>query len=129
VHCYREALKDVPEDQIVYGTLRQDLTRALQSAIRQNGGHVSDDTLVVPVAGPGDGSSGDGSSDTSASDGKGFVHWVAHSLGPNTAESIPVPLLILGGLALALMAAAGVSLVARRVQARRAATDPPPSAL
>jgi hypothetical protein len=129
VHCYREALKDVPEDQIVYGTLRQDLTRALQSAIRQNGGHVSDDTLVVPVAGPGDGSGGDGSSDTSASDGKGFVHWVAHSLGPNTAESIPVPLLILGGLALALMAAAGVSLVARRVQARRAATDPPPSAL
>jgi len=129
VHCYREALKDVPEDQIVYGTLRQDLNRALQSAIRQNGGHVTDDTLVVPVAGSGDGGGGDGSSGTSASDGKGFVHWVAHALGPNTAQSIPVPLLILGGLALALMAAAGVSLVARRVQARRAAADPPPSAL
>ena len=126
VHCYREALKDVPEDQIVYGTLRQDLTRALQSAVRQNGGHVTDDTLVVPVA------SSDGSdppNGTSASSDQGFVHWVAHALGPNTAESIPVPLLILGGLALALMAAAGVSLVARRVQARRAATDPPPSAL
>ena len=36
-------------------------------------------------------------------------HWVAHTLGPNTADSIPVPLLVLGGLALALMAAAGVS--------------------
>ena len=127
VHCYREALKDVPEDQIVYGTLRQDLTRALQSAIRQNGGHVTDDTLVVPVASSDGG--GDPPSGTSASSDQGFVHWVAHALGPNTAESIPVPLLILGGLALALMAAAGVSLIARRVQARRAATDPPPSAL
>jgi len=127
VHCYREALKDVPEDQIVYGTLRQDLNRALQSAIRQNGGHVTDDTLVVPVASSDGG--GDPPSGTSASSDQGFVHWVAHALGPNTAESIPVPLLILGGLALALMAAAGVSLVARRVQARRAATDPPPSAL
>jgi hypothetical protein len=126
VHCYREALKDVPEDQIVYGTLRQDLTRALQSAVRQNGGHVTDDTLVVPVASSDGGDPPNGTSDSSD---QGFVHWVAHALGPNTAESIPVPLLILGGLALALMAAAGVSLVARRVQARRAATDPPPSAL
>jgi hypothetical protein len=127
VHCYREALKDVTEDQIVYGTLRQDLNRALQSAIRQNGGHVTDDTLVVPVASSDGG--GDPPNGTSASSDQGFVHWVAHALGPNTAESIPVPLLILGGLALALMAAAGVSLIARRVQARRAATDPPPSAL
>src|SRR2546429_7774102 len=27
VHCYREALKNIPEDQAIYGTLRQDLTR------------------------------------------------------------------------------------------------------
>ena len=44
-------------------------------------------------------------------------------LGPSTADSIPIPLLILGGLAFALMAAAGVSLIARRMQARRAAAD------
>ena len=30
VHCYREALKQIPEDQIIYGTLREDLTRALR---------------------------------------------------------------------------------------------------
>jgi hypothetical protein len=126
VHCYREALKDVPEDQIVYGTLRQDLTRALQSAIRQHGGHVTRDTLVAPIGGPTNGGGSDGPNGTGATGGKGFVHWVAHALGPNTADSIPIPLLILGGLALALMAAAGVSLLARRMQARRAATDPPP---
>ena len=49
VHCYREALKQIPEDQVIYGTLRQDLTRALQSAIRQHGGNVTGDTLVVPL--------------------------------------------------------------------------------
>jgi hypothetical protein len=122
VHCYREALKQIPEDQAIYGTLRQDLTRALQSTIRQHGGHVNGDTLVVPLGGGGDGNGPNGTA------GKGGVfHWLAQKLGPSTADSIPIPLLILGGLAFALIAAAGVSLIARRMQARRAAADPPPA--
>src|SRR6266508_5484214 len=40
VHCYREALNDIPEDQIVYGTLRDDLNRALQSVIRNHDGKI-----------------------------------------------------------------------------------------
>ena len=130
VHCYREALKQIPEDQIVYGTLREDLTRALQSAIRKHGGHVTGDTLVAPLGGPGSGDGGNGPNGSGGTGGSGGVfHWLAHTLGPNTADSIPIPLLVLGGLALALMAAAGVSLLARRLQARRAASDPPPTAL
>ncbi len=123
VHCYREALKQIPEDQIIYGTLREDLTRALEATIRQHGGNVNGDTLVVPLAGPGDG--GDGSNGTGATGG-GVFHWLAKKLGPSTADSIPIPLLVLGGLAFTLMAAAGVSYLARRIQARRAAADPPP---
>jgi hypothetical protein len=122
VHCYREALRQIPEDQIIYGTLREDLNRALQSAIRQHGGHVTGDTLVVPLGGPGN---GDGPNGTGATGG-GVFHWLAKKLGPSTADSIPIPLLVLGGLAFTLIAAAGVSYVARRVQARRAAADPPP---
>jgi hypothetical protein len=122
VHCYREALKQIPEDQIIYGTLRDDLTRALQATIRQHGGHVTGDTLVVPLAGPGNGGDGNGTGAT----GGGIFHWLAKKLGPSTADSIPIPLLVLGGLAFTLMLAAGVSYVARRVQARRAAADPPP---
>src|SRR5213082_2212942 len=49
VHCYREALKDIPEDQLIYGTLRDDLTRALQNVIRDHGGHVTRSTLVPGV--------------------------------------------------------------------------------
>jgi hypothetical protein len=122
VHCYREALKNIPQDQIIYGTLRQDLTRALQATIRQHQGHVDDNTMVIPLAGPSDGGNG-----PSGGSSGGLFHWLAKTLGPSTADSIPVPLLVLGGLAFALIAAAGISLLARRVQARRAAPDPPPA--
>jgi hypothetical protein len=117
VHCYREALKDIPEDQLVYGTLRDDLTRALQSAIRDNGGN-NDPDLMIPGANPGGGGSGKDES---------FFARLARALGPDTADSIPVPLLVLGGLAVLLIAAASVSFLARRVQARRAAANPPPA--
>jgi hypothetical protein len=120
VHCYREALKDIPEDQIVYGTLRDDLTRALQAVIRNHNGPVGPNT-PVPGAGPG---GGDGTGKSGKDEG--FFHWLARAVGPDTADSIPVPLLVLGGLALALIAAAGISFFARRWQARRAATQPPP---
>jgi F0F1-type ATP synthase membrane subunit c/vacuolar-type H+-ATPase subunit K len=125
LHCYREALKEIPEDQAIYGTLRDDLTRALQSTIRQHGGHVNANTPVAPPGGPGDGDGGNGPNGTGKSGG--VFHWLAQKLGPSTADSIPIPLLILGGLAFALIAAAGVSLIARRMQARRAAADPPPA--
>jgi hypothetical protein len=122
VRCYREALRDIPEDQIVYGTLREDLERALQSVIRSNDGDVDGET-PVPGAGGGDGTSG-GSGD----EDEGWITSLARKLGPDTADSIPVPLLVLGGLALLLMAAAGVSFLARRTQAKRAGPNPPPNA-
>src|ERR671930_1295763 len=58
VHCYREALKDIPEDQIVYGTLREDLTRALENVIQEHHGHVSALTLVPGANGGGNGPDG-----------------------------------------------------------------------
>jgi hypothetical protein len=128
VHCYREALKQIPEDQIIYGTLRDDLTRALQSVIRDHDGHVEANTPVPPFGGGGGGGgTGGGGGSSGGGGGGGIFHWVANALGPSTADSIPIPLLVLGGLALALMAAAGISLLARRMQARRAAADPPPA--
>lgn len=124
VHCYREALKDIPEDQIVYGTLRDDLNRALFLVTRDHPGGVGPNTMV-PGAG-GDGPDDPSGGATGGNHDDGFFGWVAKKFGPSTADSVPVPLLILGGLALALIAAAAVSFFARRMQAKRAATDPPP---
>jgi hypothetical protein len=123
VHCYREALREIPEDQLVYGTLRDDLNRALQDVIRDHNGNITGMTLVPGAGG------GDGGGPTGATGGKhdeGFFHWLADKIGPSTADSVPVPLLVLGGLALALIVAAGISFGARRYQARKAATEPPP---
>jgi hypothetical protein len=123
VHCYREALKDIPEDQIVYGTLRDDLNRALENVIREHHGDVNGATPVPPAGGGGGDSSG--GSDSGTHD-EGFFHWLAKKIGPDTANSVPVPLLVLGGLALALIAAAAISYGARRYQERKAQTNPPP---
>jgi len=123
VHCYREALRSIPEDQLIYGTLRDDLNRALQATIRKHNGNVGPNTPVPPDdkggGGPPFGGGGGGK-------GGGFFGWLADKLGPSTADTIPIPLLVLGGLALTLLLAAAVSFFARRMQARRAATDPPP---
>ena len=49
----------------------------------------------------------------------GVLGEAVDSLGSGSANSIPVPLLIIGGLALLLLAAGGAGLVARRLNARR----------
>jgi hypothetical protein len=123
VHCYKEALKDIPEDQLVYGTLRDDLTRALQDTYRDHHGDVTPATPVPPASGGGGPTSG---GTEGGKHDEGFFHWLARTVGPNSANSVPVPLLVLGGLALALIAAAAISFAARRYQARKAAPDPPP---
>lgn len=124
VRCYREALRDIPEDQIVYGTLRDDLTRALAAVISSNP-NANGDTPVPPGVASSGGGGDDGSGGSGSGGDDGFFGWLANTLGPDTADSVPVPLLVLAGLALALMAAAGISFVARRVQAKRG--QPPPT--
>jgi hypothetical protein len=54
---------------------------------------------------------------------KGLVLKAIEFFGPSNAAAIPLPLLILAGVAFLLLAAAGGSLVNRRLQERRL---PPP---
>ena len=125
VHCYREALKDIPEDQLVYGTLRDDLNRALQLTLAKH--HTLRPHMLIPGAGGNDNNNDPTAGGTGGKHDEGFFHWLAKKIGPSSANSVPVPLLVLGGLALALVAAAAISYGARRYQAKKAASDPPPS--
>lgn len=119
ISCYREAMESLPADVQQYSDAQDDLRRALLAAIREgrdSGGGFSGalgEQALPP--GPAD--------DDEAS--KGFFHEVLKTLGPENADSIPVPLLVLGSIALLLIGAAGVSYLTRYLQARR---SPPGSA-
>jgi hypothetical protein len=122
VKCYREAIRNLPEDVEAYSSAHDDLTRALLSAARQSGGTLDPNDLVpagaagrhrVPAASDEEDSIAGG---VLGGDGDGPLGFFA----PSNADSIPIPLLVLAGLALLLLAAAGASFLARRIQARRA---------
>jgi hypothetical protein len=133
--CYREAIKNSPEDLRSYSDLPSDLTRALQSArtFRRNGvtyvepGYAGRDLEPndddrrsqgrggenVPPAGNEEGPPGN----------RGPVPEALDNLSGD-ADSIPIPLIALGSLALLLIASGAAGLVARRVQARRVPRAP-----
>jgi hypothetical protein len=121
-HCYTEAIDHLPSDVQTYSSAREDILRALQSAktrAKKAGHVVGPNSLIPPAAGGKGGKGGSGPSATDAKQRKGIAK-VADKLNPGSASSLPVPLLVLGGLALLLVAAGGAGLVVKRVQARRA---------
>src|SRR4051812_30834072 len=138
VHCYRDALKHLPADVQTYSSAHDDILRALQTAIaaqKKSNKPVGDDTPVPPASGGGSGSGGSGSggsggggsggsgtTTTTTTGGNEGNDGLAGKVGADDASSIPVPLLILGGLALLLVAAGAAGLIAKRIQARRPGT-------
>jgi hypothetical protein len=118
VKCYTAAIAHLPEDLQDYSQARSDLSRALQNAIltltHKGGGPPGPDTPVPPG----------GKRSMQSHKDKGFFERLANKLGPGNATSIPLPLLILAGVGLLLIAAAGASVAARKIQARRAHPQP-----
>ena len=130
IHCYRDALKHLPSDVQTYSSAHDDILRALQTAITQEkkaGKTPGNNTLVVPPkpSKPSKGS-GKGGTTTSGTTTTGGIpgrtpgSGVADQLNPSSPSSLPVPLLVLGGLALLLVAAGAAGLIAKRIQSRRA---------
>jgi hypothetical protein len=139
LHCYQEAIRSLPIDVLDYSNAKEDILRALQFA-RQNKEDpgptgTADPTDTTdgggPVStGPEDpsdpGSSGDpgGSTDTGEQGEATVASSPVDTSGPS---SIPIPLFILGGLALLLLAAGGAGYLSRRAQARREGGPPGPA--
>jgi hypothetical protein len=126
-HCYNDALKHLPADVSTYSSAHDDILRALQSAIAKQakgGKKVGPNTVIVaPTGGTKTGGGGTGpdvvtTTPTGRKPQKGLTG-LAEKLNPGSPSSLPVPLLVLGGLALVLVAAGGAGLVAKRIQARR----------
>jgi hypothetical protein len=126
--CYQDALKHLPADIDTYSSARDDILRALQGArakARRAGVKFGPNALIVPTSTTSSTSSSDGSTTTTTTtvatgrkQQKG-LSGLADDLNPGSASSLPLPLLVLGGLALVLVAAGATGLVVKRIQERR----------
>ncbi|HVS84481.1 MAG TPA: hypothetical protein VHD91_02485 [Gaiellaceae bacterium] len=127
IACYTQAIQhlDSYADIQGYSNAPQDIRRALLAALRNQGSG--------PTSGGSNGSNGnDNSSGPTASGhndpgdggGTGFITNLFNKVGPGNAQSVPLPLLVLGGLALVLLLGALGTYVAKRVQERRIAPAP-----
>jgi hypothetical protein len=117
VACYRDALKHMPPDARVYSSLGDDIRAAMRAAQRRSQG------LSAPLV------VGHGSKAIGAASVKGaLVSIDASKKVPHdpvastdvvaTASGTPLPILVLGGLALALVAAGAVGVGVRHVRNR-----------
>ena len=125
LNCYEEAIDAIPADLRPYADAEEVITRALQAALSGNlapGGPdptPNDEDPAAPGSnGDGDPDDGDGTAGgTGGSDGNPQAAPGVDTSGPS---SIPIPLLVLGGMSVALLAAGGLGYVSRR---RAAASD------
>jgi hypothetical protein len=132
LHCYTDALSHLPPDVSTYSSAHDDIFRALQTAkakLRSEGKAVTP-TTPIPANGGGNPKPSTTTSTTTSTDGETTTNEPGNSSsGPvqdlNTSGplSVPLPLLILGGLAILLIAAGAVGFFVRRHQNR-----PPPAA-
>jgi len=132
-HCYTDAMNNLPRDVETYSSAKEDIQRALLALIRGNGGgggqnQGTDEGTPRGTTASGPAHTGPTANASSGTEkpGKGVIWRSIEWLGPSDAASVPVPLLVLAGVAFLLLAAAGGTLVSRRLQERR--LPPPPQA-
>jgi hypothetical protein len=135
IPCYTQAIQQLNArpDVAGYSSAVDDIHRALLAAIHQERGDGGPPSSggASPGAGPGGGpssnppSSGNPSGGTNPTGGGDTHHSSFLSFGSgSSATSIPLPLIILGALAILLALAALATWFARRLQARRPAPQP-----
>jgi hypothetical protein len=113
--CYTEAIQHLPQDVDTYSSAKEDIRRALLARIQ----HGQEPPTFTGGSNTGPTSSG------GSTGSRGIITRAIEWLGPSNASAVPLPLLILAGVAFLLLAAAGGSWISRRLQNRRL---PPPAA-
>lgn len=120
--CYREADKNIPQDLRDYSDLPAEIARARLRDVRDERSGEAERSLqgAGPLESRNDGGDGDGGKSSG-----GAIGSALDALGPESADSAPIPLLVLAGLALLLVAAGAAGLLSRKLAARRAQAGPP----
>jgi hypothetical protein len=130
LHCYSEALTHLPADVQTYSSAHDDILRALQNAkaeLKKNGTKITATTLVPPATKPakppkggGQTTTGNSTTTTTQAPGRkppqGGLPSAVDKVNHSSPSSVPLPLIVLGALALLLIAAGGIGLVMKRRQ-------------
>lgn len=121
LNCYEEAIDAIPADLRPYANAEEVITRALQFALRGD---------LDPVGGPDPtpeddapakpGGNGNDPGDPGNPLGPGDGTEVAPHVDTSGPSAVPLPLLVLGGMSLALLAAGGLGYLSRRRAAAHA---------
>ena len=129
LNCYEEAIDAIPDDIGPYVDAEEVITRALQGALRGDvvdGGcdpsadGSADDCSRQPGGGSNGGNGGNNNGDGGNSTGGEDPGQVAPEVDTSSPSSVPIPLLVLGGMSILLLAAGGLGYVSRRRQAAHA---------
>ncbi len=118
LHCYEEAIDAIPADLRDYANAEEIISRALQAAV---GGKLDPggiDPTPGDNTGAGPGVPGD-PGDPNSPGGE-----AAPEVDTTGISSIPIPLIVLGGMSIALLGAGGLGYLSRRRQAARADDGP-----
>ena len=136
IPCYTQAIQHLSgyADVKGYSSAEDDIRAAQRAAARDRGNGVGPTSTNSSGGGPPGGGTnpkGPKGPDTSPSAGPSskpsFFDTLGHKLGPGNAQSIPLPLLVLGGLAVLLLLTAAGTWIARRMQSRRVTPAPAPT--
>jgi hypothetical protein len=128
IPCYTQAIQHLNSypDLAGYSSAADDIQRALFAVIHQEGRGGGTGGIAGPTSptSPGGPQSPSGAPKPST----GIWQSITHRLAPGNAQSVPLPLIVLAGLALLLLLAAAATWFARRMQTRRMtpATAPAP---
>ena len=126
LHCYDDAIEALPEDVKTYSSAKEDIQRALQARMRRE---PSPPATTDPSPGGGPATKPPKppkNQATTVDDPKDEIPpQVAPQADTDSASSVPIPLLVLAGLALLLIAGGSAGYFVRRYQGRN--TPPPPA--
>jgi hypothetical protein len=120
IACYDQALKNMGPDIKYYSDAPDAIQAAKLTAITKKARHLSS-VGGGTSQGPGAGGGGAGPTDPGA--GPQSPASVILNAGPSSADSLPLPLLFVAGLAILLLAAGAVGVANRQLQARRVTPD------
>jgi hypothetical protein len=134
IACYTAAIKNMPTDLKIYSSAKEDIQRALQARIAgkpipPESSTPPSTTTTTTTSGPGTtttttSAAGPGTTTTPTPPKKTGISLFLAKLTPGDSQAFPLPLLILGALAILLVAAGGVGMLWQRSHLR---DEPPPA--